>query len=210
MSSLIERLNAGVPCSGTHATSDDVDAADATMAEAATALAEQATRIAELEAEAIIAPAECSPDCDDRDCPYSHTPLTLRRAYENSLSRLRDAESRLATLQSELDEARGALRRCNWYWPEEDTSSETCADSAQEVVQNAYDWSSKMAGEVVPVARGGIVEVTYCASLPPDGDADSDDDFWVKETTAAAAQAKIDAELARRAATRTTGGDNGE
>lgn len=66
-------------------------------------------QLSKLEAEAIIAPAECGPDCDDRDCPYSHTPLTLRQAYENSLSRTRDAESRLATTQSELDEARGAL-----------------------------------------------------------------------------------------------------
>lgn len=119
--------------------------------------------------------------------------------------------ARLATTQSALDEAKGALRRCNWYWPEEDTSSETCAESAQEVVQNAYDGSSKMAGKVVPVARGGIVEVTYCASLPPAGDADSDDDFWVQESSEAAAQAKIDAELARRASlTRKAGGEDAQ
>jgi hypothetical protein len=67
--------------------------------EAAAALSERDKRIAELEADAIIAPAECSPDCDDHDCPYTHSPLTLRQAYENSLSRLRGAEA-------ERDEAR--------------------------------------------------------------------------------------------------------
>lgn len=42
----------------------------------------------------IIAPAECpEPGCDDPECLYRHAPLTLRQAYENCLSRLRDAES---------------------------------------------------------------------------------------------------------------------
>lgn len=90
------------------------------------------------------------------------------------------------------------LRACQWYWPEYDTSSETCADSAQEVVQNAYDYETPEGG-IVAIARGGVVEVTYCAYLPPADDSDSDDDFWVEEETREAAKAKIDAELARRA-----------
>lgn len=90
------------------------------------------------------------------------------------------------------------LRACQWYWPEDDTSSETCADSAQEVVQNAYDYETPEGG-IVAIARGGVVEVTYCAYLPPADDSDSDDDFWVEEETREAAKAKIDAELARRA-----------
>ena len=92
------------------------------------------------------------------------------------------------------------LRACQWYWPEDDTSSETCADSAQEVVQNAYDYETPEGG-IVAIARGGVVEVTYCAYLPPADDSDSDDDFWVEEETREAAKAKIDAELARRAFT---------
>jgi hypothetical protein len=153
--------------------------------EAATALASSDTRITELLAA-------------DEQRARDISRLTVERD---------EARDRLATTQSELDEAREALRRCNWYWPEEDTSSETCAESAQEIVQNAYEWSSKAAGEVIPVARGGIVEVTYCASLPPADDADSDDDFWVQESSEAVAVAKIEAELARRAATRTAGGE---
>lgn len=167
----------------------------AALREAATALAEKYARIAELG--------------KSRD-RWSEIAAARAGEADRATSQLTASRAECEGLRAERDEARKKLSACHWYWPEDDTSSETCADSAQEVVQNAYDWSSKMAGEVVPVARGGIVEVTYCASLPPDGDADSDDDFWVKETTAAAAQAKIDAELARRAATRTTGGDNGE
>lgn len=59
MSDLIERLKAGVPCSGSHSTADDVDAATGTMREAATALAEKDARIAALEAERDEARAEC-------------------------------------------------------------------------------------------------------------------------------------------------------
>jgi hypothetical protein len=97
------------------------------------------------------------------------------------------------------------LRGCTWYWPEDDTSSETCTESAQEVVQNAYDYKTPE-GEVVAVARGGVVAVSYCAYLPPADDSDSDDDFWIEENTREAAKAKIDAELARRSA---LGGNNG-
>jgi hypothetical protein len=39
----------------------------------------------------------------------------------------------------------------------------------------------------------------YCAALPPADDADSDDDFWVEAETEEAAQAMLDAEIARRA-----------
>lgn len=108
--------------------------------------------------------------------------------------------AKLAEARAERDEARKKLNACNWYWPEDDTSSDMCGESAQEIVQNAYDWTPEESGDVVAVARGGIVAVTYCASLPPAEDADSDDDFWVEEATYEAAQAKIDAEKARRAA----------
>lgn len=45
-----------------------------------------------IEGRQIVAHVECTcPECDDPDCPYNrHDPLTLREAYENCLSRLRD------------------------------------------------------------------------------------------------------------------------
>ena len=106
-----------------------------------------------------------------------------------------------ASLRSKLEEAEGALERlakkiaaCNWYWPEDDTSSEACFESAQEVLDSAYI----KRGEVLAVARGGVVEVTYCASLPPADDADSDDEFWVEEKTYEAAALKVAEEQSRR------------
>lgn len=108
-------------------------------------------------------------------------------------------KTEIERLRAKLAEAEAKMRGLQWYWPEDDTSSESCADSAQEVVQNAYDWEAPT-GEVVSVARGGVIEVTYCASLPAAADADSDDDFWVEEATHEAASAKINAEKERRAA----------
>jgi len=102
---------------------------------------------------------------------------------------------RLETVEARLERK---LRACQWYWPEDDTSSEACADSAQEVVQSAYEYDIPT-GDIIAVARGGVVDVAYCAYLPPADDSDSDDDFWVEEETREAAKKKIDAELARRA-----------
>jgi len=110
---------------------------------------------------------------------------------------------------SELERKAKAYDACDWYWPEDDTSSEMCGESAQEIVQNAYDWTSEDVGHVIAVARGGVVEITYCASLPPAHDADSDDDFWIEEVTREAAQAKIDAEKVRRAALSEQKGERG-
>lgn len=95
--------------------------------------------------------------------------------------------------------AMNAYNSCHWYWPADDTSSEMCAGCAPEVVQNAYEWDTPT-GEVIEVSRGGVVETTFCASLPPADDSDSDDEFWVEEDTLEAAKAKIEAERERRAA----------
>lgn len=110
-------------------------------------------------------------------------------------------DQHIASLRSRLEEAEGARDRlakkiaaCNWYWPEDDTSSEACFESAQEVLDSAYI----SRGEVLAVARGGVVEVTYCASLPPADEADSDDEFWVEEKTYEAASLKVADEQSRR------------
>lgn len=118
---------------------------------------------------------------------------------ERAFSDVETLRANLEALEADNAELRKKLNGCQWYWPEDDTSEDCCGESAQEIVQNAYDWSSKNAGRIVAVARGGIVEVMYCAALPPADDADSDDDFWVEAETEEAAQAMLDAEIARRA-----------
>jgi len=65
--------------------------------------------LAERTKELIIAPAECGDNCDDPDCPYAHTPLTLRQAYENAVSRIRAAEARADALAQEVERLSKAL-----------------------------------------------------------------------------------------------------
>lgn len=121
------------------------------------------------------------------------------------ITRLR---SENAELVAERDTLKKTVRSCQWYWPEGDTTEDNCASGPQEVVESLYGWSTPT-GEVVAVARGGIVDITYCAALPPAEDADSDDEFWVEECTQEAAQEKIDAEIKRREAlSRVSGGGN--
>lgn len=137
------------------------------------------------------------------DCQWNPDLVSeMRAALTAALHRQGGAavEAALEVANARIAELEAKLRGCHWYWPEHDTSSEMCGESAQEIVQNAYDWTPEEAGDVVAVARGGIVEVIYCASLPPDDDADSDDDFWVEEQTHEAAKTKIEAERVRRAA----------
>lgn len=80
-----------------------------TAAEAADRLAALSHRVGELEAERIIAPAECSSECDDPHCHYSHQPLTLRTAYDNAVHRMRNAEARAEAAEAKLAEAGKAL-----------------------------------------------------------------------------------------------------
>ena len=109
------------------------------------------------------------------------------------------AEADLAALRAEVERLRQTEKSCQWYWPYGATESENCADCPSEVVQSAYGWEAPT-GAVVAVARGGVVDVTYCAALPAADDADSDDEFWVEEASAVAAAEKIATELKRRAA----------
>lgn len=80
---------------------------------------------------------------------------------EHTAALLDEAAARIEALEAENAELRKKLNGCQWYWPEDDTSEDCCGESAQEIVQNAYDWSSKNAGRIVAVARGGIVEVMW-------------------------------------------------
>jgi hypothetical protein len=129
-----------------------------------------------------------SADMNHRICfPTSNDPTTaehLRRCSPDNIAALLD----------EREAMKAALDACNWYWPEADTSSEYCRDSPREVIED------NEAGDVIAVSRGGVVETRYYAWLPPAEDADSDDDFEVDEATEQDAEAKVAAELARRAA----------
>lgn len=118
-----------------------------------------------------------------------------RAGYDPSWSDHMEAVAdELERVTIELAKAKKSLASCDWYWPEDDTSSEASCASASEVLDNVGP------GHVVAVARGGVVEVTYCGFLPAADDSDSDDDFWVEEPTEAEASLKISQEKVRRAA----------
>lgn len=77
--------------------------------EAAAEIERLRAKLAKVEAERIVSPAECDENCDDPDCPYSHVPLTLQAAYENSASRMKDAEARAEAAEKQLAEARAVI-----------------------------------------------------------------------------------------------------
>ncbi|WP_336801448.1 hypothetical protein [Kaistia sp. MMO-174] len=112
----------------------------------------------------------------------------LLEANNRYLERARAAEAESARLKKILD-------ACQWHWPEDDTSEEHCCSSPFEVLES----QDLPAGTVAAIARGGIVEIRYCAQLPPDPDGSSDDDFEVDEATKEDAERKIVDELSRRA-----------
>ncbi len=110
----------------------------------------------------------------------------------------------LESLQRENEELRKKLAGCDWYWPEDDTSSDACADSPWEIAE-IYDLKP---ADILAYSRGGVVETRYFAFLPPADDADSDDNFEVDETTEEAVSVKITAEIERRTALASTGGEH--
>ena len=122
-------------------------------------------------------------------------------AISELLALARQAEA----LQRENAELRKKLEACDWYWPEDDTSSDACADSPWQIAEN-YDLPP---GEVLAYSRGGVVETRYYAYLPPADDADSDDQFEVDAETELAVKQAIEAETARRARA-LLGGENAE
>jgi len=106
----------------------------------------------------------------------------------------------------ELVRLRKAFASLDWYWPEDDTSSDACADGPWQIAENC----DVKPGEVFGYSRGGVVETRYYGFLEAAEDADSDDQFEADEPTREAAEAKIAAELQRRAVLATTeGSDNG-
>lgn len=133
--------------------------------------------------------------------PENYTPVMIPPGplRTEASARIRSDATTIASLRAEVEKLRRVDQSCRWYWPEGATESENCSDCPQEVVQNVSGWGEPT-GEVIAVARGGVVEVSYCAALPPASDADSDDEFWVQEPSIELAAAKIAAELERRAA----------
>ena len=96
-------------------------------------------------------------------------------------------------LAAEVIRLRAIIASCNWYWPDDDTSSDACARSPRDV---AYGVGT---GEVVGYSRGGVVESRYYAFLEAAPDAESDDDFEVDTATSEEAERLIAEELDRRA-----------
>jgi hypothetical protein len=112
----------------------------------------------------------------------------LLEANNRYLERARAAEAENARLKKIID-------ACDWYWPEDDTSSDSCISYPHEFFSDGY----VDPGTVVAISRGGVVETRYYAQLPPAGDADSDDEFEVDEATEEDAKRKVAEERARRA-----------
>lgn len=104
--------------------------------------------------------------------------------------------SELDRLKEENERMRSQLNGCDWYWPEDDTSSDSCADGPWQIAENV-DLDQ---AEILAYSRGGVVETRYYAFLLPADDADSDDNFEVDCSTREDAEAGISAEIARRAA----------
>lgn len=109
---------------------------------------------------------------------------------------IRKQRATIAALKAENEGMRKILAGCDWYWPEDDTSSAACADGPWQIAEN-HDVKT---GEVFGYSRGGVVETRYYGFLEAAEDADSDDQFEADEPTREAAEAKIAAELQRRAA----------
>ena len=104
--------------------------------------------------------------------------------------------AKLAAAEAENAKLQKMMASLDCYWPEDDTSSEACADGPWQIAEN----HSTGPGEVFGYSRGGVIETRYFGYLDPAEDADSDDNFEVDEPTQEAAEAKIAAELTRRAA----------
>lgn len=122
-------------------------------------------------------------------------------AMREVLALARQAEA----LERENAELRKKLDACDWYWPEDDTSSDACADGPWQIAENC----DLPPGEVLAYSRGGVVETRYYAYLPAADDADSDDQFEVDTETELAVKQAIEAETARRARA-LLGGENAE
>lgn len=119
---------------------------------------------------------------------YKHDVLVL---WDFAVATARKAEA----LQREIAELRKKLDACDWYWPEDDTSSDACADGPLQIAENC----DLPPGEVLAYSRGGVVETRFYAYLPPADDSDSDDEFEVDAETELAVKQAIEAETARRA-----------
>lgn len=68
-----------------------VASADQRVAARDARIADLERQLAEARAELTVAPAECGPNCDDRDCPYIHSPLSLRQDRDNWKARAEEA-----------------------------------------------------------------------------------------------------------------------
>lgn len=100
----------------------------------------------------------------------------------------------LGRVADELERMKKVIDACDWHWPADDTSEDSCEVSPWDIIE----YHCVEDGDIVEILRGGVVETMFCARLPPADDSDTDDDFEVCEATYEAAKAAIDAERTRR------------
>jgi len=105
--------------------------------------------VATLEQERIVAQAECVESCDDPECPYTHTPLTLRQAYENSVYRMRSAESRATAAEAERDE----LKQSRDEWLKAAVEQQKRAQKAEACAERAERLLAEAVKALEPVAK---------------------------------------------------------
>lgn len=124
-----------------------------------------------LREEMIVAPAECDSGCDDPHCHYSHQPLTLRQAYENSVERMRNAEHRAEAAESKVQSLTLKLEereKPDSYWLADDP--ECGYDNYEEPVSEASmgDVVHLLAGKML----GDVWATTRVLSVDESGDWD--------------------------------------
>lgn len=125
-------------------------------------------------------------------CVCVHTAPRIRASATDFAA----LEARAVAAEERVKQLEKIIRSCEWYWPEDDTSSEACADSVYELASGC----DLPEGEIMTYSRGGVVETRYYAFLSPAEDSQSDDEFEIDEPTREQAMMKLGTELARRAA----------
>lgn len=119
----------------------------------------------------------------DRMNQYLTTEGLMSRPQTHPVDLLKEARDEIVALNKIID-------GCRWY---------RNADDHEHAVDGPWDILHEVGpNSVCEIERGGVVETRFMAYLDAAEDSDSDDEFEVDEATAEAAQAKLDAEIARR------------
>lgn len=155
---------------------------------------------------------EKCPTCDGKGLmlhPYTGEPTECSECKGNTVVVAAPANG--VAVPDELREARAKIERleasiksaCRWFWPEDNTSSDACADDPSDIYRDGKP------GEIFAISSGGVFDTRYYAYLPAADDSDSDDEFEIDEATEDQARIAIGKELERRSLLPPQEGDRG-